>query len=99
MRSAASQSPVSWHRCWVRCYGNSSSFAGSRITDSMFGTVQVLFTCPHGFGELASNCSLLAGKHVKCDATDQWAKNESATVGSSLEETKLGMVRGLSHVK
>ena len=24
---------------------------------------------------------------MKCDATDEWARNRSATVGSSLEET------------
>ena len=28
---------------------------------------------------------------MKCDATDQWAKNESATVGSSLEEKEWGI--------
>ena len=31
-------------------------------------------------------CEPVSCKHVKCDATDQWAKNESATVGSSLED-------------
>ena len=65
------------------------------VNYSIFGSVQVPFICRHGFGELASNCSLLAGKHVKCDATDQWAKNESATVGSSLEEKKLAIGAGV----
>lgn len=32
---------------------------------------------------------------MKCDATDQWAKNESATVGSSLEEKKLVIGAGV----
>eukprot|EP00438_Fugacium_kawagutii_P028490 Skav224971 [mRNA] locus=scaffold3807:51871:53696:+ [translate_table: standard] len=32
-------------------------------------------------------CEPLSCKHVKCDATDQWVKNASATVGSTLEET------------
>lgn len=31
-------------------------------------------------------CEPMSCKHVKCDATDQWVKNESATVGSSLED-------------
>ena len=27
------------------------------------------------------------GKHINCEATDEWKTNESATVGASLEDT------------
>lgn len=31
-------------------------------------------------------CDPISCSHVKCDATDEWARNRSATVGSSLED-------------